>query len=84
MQATDLAAAVSDDSAALTILAPVDTAFLAIPREDLEQLVSSRDILTQVRIHHNTTLLYVVAYNAAVQTHIIASKASCPSVVVYE
>lgn len=53
MQATELAAAIEPKEAAFTILAPTDEAFLAIPREDIESLVTSREALTMVRFRRS-------------------------------
>lgn len=52
IEATELAAAIEPKEAAFTILAPTDNAFLAIPREDIESLVTSREALTMLLSVH--------------------------------
>ena len=49
VQAAGLTAEVADPEAALTVLAPADSAFSVIPADDLAGLLANTDALSQVR-----------------------------------
>lgn len=51
VQAAGLTEVVSDDEAALTVLAPSNAAFAKIPQEELNSILADKAKLTSVRIH---------------------------------
>lgn len=55
-----LSSVLEDPEAALTVLAPVDSAFAIIPQEDLAALLANEPALVEVRLLNSCFLRFAV------------------------